>query len=134
VAKNGRRPLGMVIDYLPGGAGDPVTPARAIGTVGVPAVAGRSQLALVGAGAFARAVLLPALARLDAPLMRVATSHGLTALDAQKKFGFRAVGTDPQEVFADPEVDAVIIATRHDAHADLAARALAAGKHVFVEK
>ena len=33
-----------------------------------------------------------------------------------------------------PDVDAVLIATRHDTHAPYAARALRAGKHVFVEK
>ncbi|HEX4823345.1 MAG TPA: bi-domain-containing oxidoreductase [Candidatus Polarisedimenticolaceae bacterium] len=134
VAKNGRRPLGMVIDYPVRTSADAAEAARMGGSTPATAVPGRSQLAVVGAGAFARAVLLPALARLDVPLVRVATSHGLTALDAQKKFGFRTIGTDPEEVFRDPDVDAVVIATRHDAHADLAARALAAGKHVFVEK
>jgi predicted dehydrogenase len=38
------------------------------------------------------------------------------------------------EVLADPETDALAIATPVPTHADLALRALAAGKHVFVEK
>jgi predicted dehydrogenase len=38
------------------------------------------------------------------------------------------------EVLGDPEVDAVVIATPVFTHYDLAARALRAGKHVFVEK
>ena len=42
--------------------------------------------------------------------------------------------TDPEEVFADKSVDAVIIATLPDTHAKLAIRAMEKGKHVFVEK
>jgi predicted dehydrogenase len=38
------------------------------------------------------------------------------------------------DVLADPDVDAVAIATRHDSHASLAAQALRAGKAVFCEK
>lgn len=39
-----------------------------------------------------------------------------------------------QQVIHDPEVDAVLIATRHNLHASLAAAALRAGKSVFLEK
>ncbi len=42
--------------------------------------------------------------------------------------------TDFQEVLADPEVDAVVLATPVVTHYDLAKQALTAGKHVFVEK
>jgi predicted dehydrogenase len=37
-------------------------------------------------------------------------------------------------VIADENVDAVVVATRHATHADLAIQALEAGKHVFCEK
>lgn len=127
------RPVGMVIDYpAPTGGGKPraavapVAPAPVRGTVGV---------AFVGAGNFARGTLIPALKGGDGVLMRrVCTAHGLSAVDAAKKFGFATHGTDFDEVLADPSVNLVVIATRHDAHADLAARALASGRHVFVEK
>ena len=42
--------------------------------------------------------------------------------------------TDFDEVLADDGVDAVVIATPVPTHFELARRALAAGKHVFVEK
>jgi predicted dehydrogenase len=37
-------------------------------------------------------------------------------------------------VLDDPRIEAVLIATRHDSHADLVVRALEKGKHVLVEK
>ncbi len=133
---DGPRPLGMVIAYP-----DEPAPFRSASTLsGGPAraagpVPGTIGVGFIGAGAFARSVLLPEFAKQSvASLVRVATAHGLTAHDAQRKFGFAAIGTDPAEVLGDPAVHLVCIATRHDAHADLAARALAAGKHVFVEK
>jgi predicted dehydrogenase len=42
--------------------------------------------------------------------------------------------TDFDQLLADPEVDAVVIATPVVTHYELAKQALAAGKHVFVEK
>lgn len=42
--------------------------------------------------------------------------------------------TDYREILADPEVDAVVVATPADTHCRLTCEALAAGKHVFVEK
>jgi predicted dehydrogenase len=41
---------------------------------------------------------------------------------------------DEREAFADPKLDAVVIASPSPTHAPLAAAALAAGKHVLVEK
>src|SRR5262249_5059134 len=48
--------------------------------------------------------------------------------------GASAVTTDHHHVLNAPEINTVFIATRHDTHARLAGEALAAGKHVFVEK
>jgi predicted dehydrogenase len=41
---------------------------------------------------------------------------------------------DPSELFADPDVELISICTHTDSHVDLAIEALAAGKHVLVEK
>jgi predicted dehydrogenase len=133
VTPGGPRPLGMLIRY-------PEAPSAVVRTAPSPArraepVAGTIGVGFIGAGAFARGVLLPAMARhKGVSLERVVTAHGLTAFDAQRKFGFAATGTDPNDVLGDERVHLVCIATRHDTHADLVARALDAGKHVFVEK
>ena len=90
---------------------------------------------LVGAGTFARTTLLPLLKGIGGIELRgVATASGLTARHVADKFGFAYAASDYEELLADPEVDALIIATRHHLHASMAAAALAAGKDVLVEK
>ncbi len=58
----------------------------------------------------------------------------MSAVNVQRKFGFRNISTDPDTVFGDDSIDAVFIVTRHSSHADMTCRALEAGKAVFVEK
>lgn len=52
----------------------------------------------------------------------------------RSRFPGVATASDPQPVFADPEVDAVIVATPTSTHYRLAKAALEANKHVLVEK
>jgi predicted dehydrogenase len=90
-------------------------------------------VAVIGAGAFARGVLMPALAR-DCEIVAVANATGVSARAAAERFGAVTASTDAGAVIDDPGVDAVVIATRHDTHAPLVVHALQSGKHVFVEK
>jgi predicted dehydrogenase len=79
-------------------------------------------------------VLLPALRRSGADLVAVTSRGGASATTAARLFGIRAVAADAQAILQDAAIDTVFILTRHDSHARLAAEALRAGKHVFVEK
>jgi polar amino acid transport system substrate-binding protein len=89
----------------------------------------------VGAGAFARGVLLPALARMaDFRPTGVVTTSGLSALTAGRAGGFEYATTRFEDVLDDEETDAVVVATRHGEHAACALAALDAGKDVFLEK
>jgi predicted dehydrogenase/threonine dehydrogenase-like Zn-dependent dehydrogenase len=99
-------------------------------------VAGRAvRLGFVGAGSYATSMLLPHLAKdPSAELASVATTRSLSAVNAQRKFGFETVTTDADVVLDDPSVDAVFVVTRHHSHADFACKALERGKAVFVEK
>ena len=95
------------------------------------------QLAIgfIGAGNYASSMLLPHLARLEtAHLAHVATTRSLSAVNAQRRFGFRTASTSADAVLDDTSLDAIFIVTRHHTHADLVCRALETGKAVFVEK
>lgn len=92
------------------------------------------RTALVGAGAFGRGVLWPALQQAGLSPSVVATASGPSAAQTAVKAGFGTASTDAAATVASPDVDVVVVATPHDTHAALTAAALAAGKHVFVEK
>ena len=95
----------------------------------------RCVLGVVGAGAFARTTLLPALKEMPhCDLHTIVTSRGLSAEHGQRRFGFARAAADEDAVFDDPDVNAVLLATPHSLHARQTVRALDAGKHVFVEK
>jgi predicted dehydrogenase/threonine dehydrogenase-like Zn-dependent dehydrogenase len=91
-------------------------------------------LGLIGAGGFAQQKLLPGLVSSGARLKWVATSKGLSGAQAARKFHIEQSTTETRRLLDDPEVNAVVIATRHNTHASLVVEALKAGKSVFVEK
>ncbi|MFK4185589.1 bi-domain-containing oxidoreductase [Streptomyces sparsogenes] len=93
------------------------------------------RLAFVGAGNYATSMLLPHLTRRDGvELSTVVTTTALSAANAKRKFGFAEATTDLDAVLGDRSIDAVFVVTRHSSHAELARKALLAGKTVFVEK
>ena len=92
-------------------------------------------MGFIGAGNYASSMLLPQLTgRDDVELVEVATNRSLSAVNAQRKFGFSESSTNVDNVLSDPTIDAVFVVTRHSSHAELTCRALEAGKAVFVEK
>jgi predicted dehydrogenase len=96
---------------------------------------GGCVLGVIGAGNFARTVLLPEFKRLPGVSFRtICTTRGQTAEHARAAFGFATATTDLDALLADPAINGVLVATRHSNHADLTARCLAAGKSVIVEK
>lgn len=100
-----------------------------------PQPGGGEGVGLIGAGAFASTVLVPAFkeAGFDR-FVSVASASGLSARRLAERAGFEKAVSGADGVIDDPDVDVVVIATPHDTHAALAARALRAGKHVFCEK
>jgi predicted dehydrogenase/threonine dehydrogenase-like Zn-dependent dehydrogenase len=95
---------------------------------------GKLRVAVLGAGSHATNEFLPALAQRDVQFRGIASATGVRATALGKKYQFAFASADVAEVLSDAQTDAVFILTRHDSHAELASAALAAGKHVFVEK
>lgn len=92
-------------------------------------------LGMIGAGQFAKGILLPALLETKGfRLVGVASARGVSAEAVRSRYRAAYATADASRVLADPEVEAVVIATRHNLHAPLAMKALRQGKHVFVEK
>jgi predicted dehydrogenase len=132
LAKGERRSLAAIFRYAE-------APARAREQRLLPSAAAAPRdtlgLAVIGAGNYAKSVLLPALARQPGVARAwLVTANGASARRSAEKHGFAACGTDPETALAAPEVGLVVIATRHDSHAELASRALRAGKAVWLEK
>lgn len=96
---------------------------------------GEVGLAVIGAGSLAQMMMLPVLAGMSGVRrVGVADVAPAAARAAAEKFGFGTVSGEADQFINDPTVDAVLVATRHGSHADLVLKAVAAGKHVFVEK
>jgi predicted dehydrogenase/threonine dehydrogenase-like Zn-dependent dehydrogenase len=93
------------------------------------------RLGVIGAGQFAKGILLPAFASQPATRLHAfCTASGFTSKHVAQRYGASYCTSDPSEIFGDKDIDAVVIATRHDQHASLAMQAIRAGKAVFVEK
>lgn len=91
------------------------------------------RLDVIGAGNFARSMLLPHLAGRMA-LGTVVNNTALSAQHVARKFGFAASSTRDEDALAGPGPAAVLIATRHHLHAPGVIAALRADRHVYVEK
>lgn len=94
------------------------------------------RLAIAGAGHFAKGMHLPNLIRLNQhyQLRAVMSRSGHNAKATAHQFSADYSTTEYQQLLDDKEIDAILIATRHDSHSQLALQALQAGKHVLVEK
>lgn len=123
--------LGIVLNY-DGAKRQPAAPKA--DAQPVPLAAGTVGVSVIGAGNYATGVLLPALQRTGKVQFRaIATQSGRSAATAAAKFAFARTAQTAADAMAD-DGHLVAVLTRHDSHAALVADALAAGKHVFVEK
>jgi predicted dehydrogenase/threonine dehydrogenase-like Zn-dependent dehydrogenase len=91
-------------------------------------------LGVIGAGGYVPAMLLPHFKNEAVEFHSITTASGISAHDVGKRFNFTYAVSSADEVLDDERVNLVVIGTRPDLHAELASKALARDKHVFVEK
>jgi len=124
-------PLGVVFGY----PSEPKPePPRIEITPGLSSVDGAVAVGLIGAGSFTRDVLLPAFKSAGAHFIGVTSRGGVNARRVAEMESFRYASEGPEQILGDGQVDAVVIATPHNQHAEQTVAALRARKAVFVEK
>lgn len=126
-----RTGLGIVLEYdsraLKG------EPAQSIHLRVQPTRRSALSVGVLGAGAFAQRTILPALRGAGVRLHSIASSGGRSAAVAGRKFGFERAASATTDIIRS-DTDVIFVLTPHSTHAELSREAMAAGKHVFVEK
>lgn len=128
--------LGVLLTYPEESADDKISVASRI-ELGKPVRKSLEKVGVsfIGAGGFARSVLLPNVSKIpDVEMRGIVTASGMSARSAGKKFGFAFCTSSIDEILEDTATNVVFVATRPDQHVAPVCRALAAGKIVFVEK
>lgn len=94
---------------------------------------GPFRIGVIGSGNFCSSIILPELKKFPVELITLYSSRP-NAGQLAKKFGFQNISSELDAVIRNPDINLVIIANRHQAHAKLVMKCLEAGKQVFVEK
>jgi len=129
------RPLGVVLRYGSSDSGTGSPGRTHVSTRAAQRRPGSLRVGVIGYGSYFRSALLPILrTQAGVELTSVCARNGLSVRGAVEKDGFLRGTTDYREMLADPDVDVVYVATRHDQHYPIACAAVEAGKAVFVEK
>ncbi|MFI3223367.1 MAG: bi-domain-containing oxidoreductase [Methylococcaceae bacterium] len=93
------------------------------------------NVGLIGAGNFTKSVILPTMAKIGGyELVGLCTATGVSAEGTGKKYDFKYITTDSNEIFKNGEINSVFVTTRHNDHASKVLKALENKKHCFVEK
>ena len=123
--------LGVVLNYDPNSE---LTRKIALKPKPVAVAEKKITVGVIGAGGYVPAMLLPHFKSAGVRFKSIATASGVSAHDVGKRFGFEYAVSSADEVLDDNEINLVVVGTRHDLHAELAAEALLRSKHVLVEK
>lgn len=130
--------LAVVLKYPASENSDPVKsfqPNREIRIQSNPVPKDEIGFALVGAGNLAKWAHLPALRKISgAKFHAVCSNGGARGKSYALRFSANYASSDYKDILKDEQVDVVLIASRHQDHAEQAVEALNAGKHVFIEK
>lgn len=101
----------------------------------IPAKKGTFRVGVVGVGGFARTKLLPLVSKIEGVTINaIADIDAASAENVSRTYGATRTFVEEQDLFEEPNLDVVIIASPHKFHSDQAIQALSQGKAVFMEK
>lgn len=89
---------------------------------------------VMGPGGIANTWVTTVLKNTNQQIVAVGSTNFERARDFADQFGIPSFYGSYEDLLADPDVDIVYIATRQHTHRDNALQAIAAGKHVLIEK
>jgi len=138
LAAGAKPPLGVLIRYPDDGRAlpEPADATRITVRGHKPPNPELINYALVGAGAFGMAMLVPQMKkRKDRYFLRgVVTRNNAQGGNFARENGVEVLASELKAVLDDPTFHLMVIATRHHEHVGPVIESLKAGKHVFVEK
>lgn len=126
--------LGVLLNYKNTSKHKTIETNNRINQQKVSVTGGIPRVGFIGAGQYALSKLIPAFRASGAYLALVASKNGVSGHHAMKKFKFSQNVTDSEALITDGLTDTIVIATRHNSHAQYVLSSLKAKKHVFVEK
>ncbi|MBM4075067.1 MAG: hypothetical protein FJ267_05420 [Planctomycetes bacterium] len=137
ISSNSEPYLGVVIEYpvVTNIENDPPKLASQVRLRSSSRNSSSIRCGVLGAGNFARMVMLPAIQKCSQfEPKSICSAKGLTAVHAGTSAGFETAATDENTIFDDESIGCVFSLTRHDLHAAHVLRSIEKRKHIFVEK
>jgi len=93
------------------------------------------NIGLIGAGNFTKSVILPNIQKVGGyNLVGLCTATGVSAEGTGKKYNFKYITTNSDEIFKNNEINSVFITTQHNHHTNRVLDSIRHQKHCFVEK
>jgi predicted dehydrogenase/threonine dehydrogenase-like Zn-dependent dehydrogenase len=133
-----KRPFTVLLKYDPSqylSIKKEVVPIKRTVEISPKIVEGKINTVVIGAGGFAKNVLLPLLSKIpDYNLRAIVSATGINAKQVARKYDAEYGTTDYNEVLEDENVDLVVITTPHNLHYPMIIDAAKAGKAIYVEK
>ena len=98
--------------------------------------AGKVNIGFIGVGSYAQGNLLPNIPKDDSDVIcrGVLDANGAASKRVAERYGFEFCASEASDILANNDINTVLVATRHDSHAQYVLGALRAHKNVFVEK
>jgi len=136
LVQNPQKGIGVLLKYRDDDSVAEIEKDKVISKPALGKVKGKISVAFIGCGGFIQRNHLPNIHK-QKDLYHIETICDVSPATLkllERKYQPQKITSDYQSVLSDPDVDLIVIGTRHDLHGKLVIEGLQAGKHVLVEK